>query len=235
MPFFFLLFIPISIAIKISDKGKIFYCGERVGKNGKIFKMKKFRSMKENSPDIRLEDGSTYSGEKDVRVTKLGKFLRKTSLDETPQIIDIFIGNMSFLGPRPDVPDEVEKLENEERDLLKVRPGVSGYSQAKYRNSITTKEKIKHDCWYANNISIFLDIKIFFMTIWTVLRRKNINNESVGNIDENTLNNVINVIDNKGTDDIIEELIEKTIEPTELELCEELENEKTNILTTHIP
>jgi len=190
MPFFFLIFVPVAIAIKISDKGPIFYCGKRVGKNGKLFPMKKFRSMKVNAPDIRLEDGSTFSGDSDPRVTRIGKFLRKTSLDETPQIIDIFLGNMSFFGPRPDVEDVIEKLEGADRDLLKVRPGISGYSQAKYRNSIAFSEKLVHDCWYANNVSIFLDIKIFFLTVLTVLTRKNLNNEHTAKVNEDTLGNV---------------------------------------------
>jgi len=187
MPFFFLLFVPIAIAVKASDKGPVFYCGERAGKNGKIFKMKKFRSMKVNAPDIRLEDGSTYSAKDDPRVTKIGRFLRKTSLDEIPQIIDIFLGNMSFIGPRPDVPDVVEKLEGDDRLLLKTRPGITGYSQAKFRNAVEYKEKIEHDCAYVKKISIWLDIKIIFLTVWVVLRRKNLYNNATGTIDETTL------------------------------------------------
>jgi len=194
MPFFFLIFVPISLAIKLSkkeDRGPILYCGKRAGKKGKLFGMKKFRSMKVNSPDIRLKDGATFAGKNDPRVTKVGKFLRATSLDETPQIIDIFLGNMSFIGPRPDVPDVVEKLQGTDRDLLKMRPGLTGYTQAKYRNNIIYAEKIKKDCWYANNVSFFLDVKIFFMTIWMVLRRKNLHNEETGEIDETTLGELL--------------------------------------------
>jgi len=187
LPFFILLFIPIALLIKVSDRGPVFYCGKRTGKNGKVFGMKKFRSMKVNAPDIRLEDGATFSGKNDPRVTKIGRLLRATSLDETPQIIDILIGNMSFIGPRPDVPDVVEKLEGDDRLLLKVRPGLTGYSQAKFRNNIVYKEKIKYDCEYVKKISFFFDVKIFFWTIWTVLRRKGLHNEHTGKIDESTL------------------------------------------------
>jgi len=190
LPIFLLILIPISIAIPINDKGSVFYCGKRVGKKGKIFGMKKFRSMKVNAPDIRLEDGATYSGKNDPRVTKVGRFLRATSLDETPQIIDILIGNMSFIGPRPDVPDVIASLPEDKKGFLKVRPGLTGYSQAKHRNNIAWKDKVELDCQYAERVSIFLDIKIIFMTIWTVLRRKNLHNENTGEIDEATLSEV---------------------------------------------
>jgi len=219
MPFFFLLLVPISLAIKLGrkeDRGPVFYCGKRVGKKGKLFGMKKFRSMRINAPDIRLKDGSTFAGKNDPRVTKAGRFLRATSIDEIPQIIDIFLGNMSFIGPRPDVPDVVEKLEGEDRDLLKVRPGLTGYTQARYRNNIVYNEKVKKDCWYANNVSLFLDIKIFFMTIWTVLRRKNLHNEKTCEIDESTLDDI----------DVNEVLsIAETKTDTEAENIEIAENE----------
>lgn len=95
LPILVVIFIIVAPLIKLSDKGPIFYNAYRVGKNGKLFKMYKFRSMKVNAPDIRLDDGSTYNGENDLRVTKIGKFLRKTSLDEAPQILNVLIGDMS--------------------------------------------------------------------------------------------------------------------------------------------
>lgn len=173
-PFFILLLIPVAIAIKIEDKGPIFYCGKRIGRNGKIFKMVKFRSMKVNALDIRLEDGSTYNGEDDPRVTKVGKFLRKTSLDEIPQLLNIIIGQMSFIGFRPDPVDWLEKYEKDDKIFLIVRPGITGYNQAYYRNQADGLMKIKNDVYYAKKISFIFDVKIFFKTIKTVLKHDNV-------------------------------------------------------------
>lgn len=174
MPFLLLLCIPVAIAIKIEDGGPVFYCGKRIGKNGKPFKMVKFRSMKVNAPDIRLEDGSTYNAEDDPRVTKVGNFLRKTSLDELPQFFNIFVFQMSLIGPRPDPVDWLDKYTEEEKEFLKVRPGITGYNQAYYRNNADAQLKIKNDIFYAKNISFVTDIKIFFKTIQTVLKRENV-------------------------------------------------------------
>ena len=174
MPFLLLLCIPIAIAIKIEDGGPVFYCGKRIGKDGKPFKMVKFRSMKVNAPDIRLEDGSTYNAEDDPRVTKVGNFLRKTSLDELPQFFNIFVFQMSLIGPRPDPVDWLDKYSVEEKEFLKVRPGITGYNQAYYRNSADAKLKIENDIYYARNISFLTDVKIFFKTIKTVLKRENV-------------------------------------------------------------
>ena len=143
MPFILLLIIIVGIAIKIEDRGPIFYFADRIGRDGKIFKMFKFRSMKVNAPDIRLEDGSTYNSDNDERVTKVGKFLRKTSIDEIPQAINILKGDMAFVGPRPDSAMWLNNYTKEERAILKVRPGITGYNQAINRNSVGTKEKIK--------------------------------------------------------------------------------------------
>lgn len=138
-----ILMIPIGIVIGISyffikaeDRGSVFYMAERTGRFGKPFKMYKLRSMKENAPDIRLADGSTYNGEDDPRVTKFGKFARKTSIDELPQVINILKGDMSFIGPRPDTPMYLDKYTEEERIVLTVRPGITGYNQAVNRNSV---------------------------------------------------------------------------------------------------
>ncbi|WP_341785913.1 sugar transferase [Sporosarcina pasteurii] len=172
MPFFLLLLIPISIAIKIEDRGPIFYGGTRVGKDGKEFIMYKFRSMTVNAPDIRNEDGSTYNSSIDTRVTRVGRILRETSIDEVPQIINMLKGDMSLIGPRPGLPDLLSSYSQDEISKLRVRPGITGYTQAYYRNDITNREKRLKDAWYANNVSLWLDVKILFMTILTVLKRK---------------------------------------------------------------
>ncbi len=163
------------ILIKLEDGGSVFYLAERTGRYGKPFKMYKLRSMKENAPDIRLEDGSTYNNDNDPRVTKFGKFARKTSIDELPQIINILRGDMSFIGPRPDTPMYLDKYTDEEKIALTVRPGITGYNQAVNRNSVLTKEKLKNDIYYVQHLSILFDFKIILMTIKTVLTHKNIN------------------------------------------------------------
>lgn len=168
-----------GVAIKAKDKGPIFYMADRTGRFGKVFKMYKLRSMKVNAPDIRLADGSTYNGEDDPRVTKFGKFARKTSIDELPQVINILKGDMTFIGPRPDTPVGSAAYTEEEKIILTVRPGITGYNQAVNRNSVLTKEKLKNDIYYVKHLSLWFDIKIVFMTIATVLGHKNINRADV--------------------------------------------------------
>jgi undecaprenyl phosphate N,N'-diacetylbacillosamine 1-phosphate transferase len=168
-----LVFIVVAPLIKLSDGGPIFYNANRIGKNGKLFKMYKFRSMEVNAPDIRLPDGSTYNGEDDPRVTKIGKFLRKTSIDELPQLLNVLIGDMSLIGPRPDPSDWLNRYPEEVKIFLIVKPGITGYSQAYFRNSVDGEEKMKNDVYYALNYSFLLDVKIFFKTIASVLKREN--------------------------------------------------------------
>ena len=174
-PFFCVIYIILAPFYLFMDRGAMFYSGKRIGQYGKPFPMYKFRSMKENAPDIRLKDGSTYNGDDDPRVTKLGRFLRKTSLDEIPQILNVLKGDMSWIGPRPDPLDWLDKYNEEERVFLNVRPGITGYNQAYYRNSANAQEKINNDVYYAKNISFALDVKIIFKTIKTVLFRENVN------------------------------------------------------------
>lgn len=174
MPFLLIILIVIGLSIKIEDKGPVFYTASRIGKNGRIFKMLKFRSMKINAPDIRLSDGSTYNADDDPRVTKVGRFIRKTSIDEIPQILNILTGDMSFIGPRPDSAFYLNCYTEEERVILNVRPGVTGYNQAINRNAVGTKEKIQNDIYYIKHVSFSLDIKIILMTIKSVLTSKNV-------------------------------------------------------------
>lgn len=173
-PFFIILLIPVAIAIKIDDGGPVFYRSARVGKNFKKFGMFKFRSMKVNAPDLRNEDGGTWNSAEDPRVTKVGKFLRETSLDETPQLLNIIAGDMSIIGPRAGDWESVDTYEEDEKDKCKVVPGLTGYCQAYFRNSASVREKRLKDAWYANNISFCLDSKIFFKTIETVLKHENL-------------------------------------------------------------
>ena len=175
LPLFCFVYIILAPFYLFWDKGPMFYSGMRLGRFGKPFPMHKFRSMKVNAPDIRLKDGSTYNGDDDPRVTKLGKFIRKTSLDEIPQILNVLKGDMSLIGPRPDPLDWLDKYKEEEKVFLNVRPGITGYNQAYFRNSADAQEKIDNDVYYAKNISFVLDVKIIFKTIKTVLFRENVN------------------------------------------------------------
>lgn len=178
---FLLSFIFVAPLIYFTDKGPVFYNATRRGKNGKEFKMYKYRSMKVNSPVIKSADGSTYSGDDDPRLTKVGKLLRKTSVDELPQFINVLKGDMSIIGPRPTMASRkinLDELDENRKKRYSVKPGITGYSQAYFRNSITQEEKFANDAYYADNISFIFDVKIFFKTIMSVLGSKNINNSS---------------------------------------------------------
>ena len=178
LPFIVVITLIMAPMIYFNDKGPIFYNASRLGKNGKPFKMYKFRSMMVNAPDIRNKDGSTYNGDDDPRVTKVGRFMRKTSIDELPQFLNVLLGDMSLIGPRPDPLDDMEIYTEYHKKKLNVRPGITGYNQAYYRNSVEQNEKFEHDVYYAENISFFLDIKIFFKTIATILTRDNVYNDA---------------------------------------------------------
>ena len=174
LPFFAILYLVIGAAIKLEDRGPVFYMADRIGKDCKLLKMYKFRSMKVNAPNILNADGSTYNSAEDSRVTKVGKFIRVTSIDEIPQILNVLKGEMSIIGPRASGYDALKSYKPDEMDKMKVRPGITGYTQAYFRNSLTVREKRLKDAWYANHVTFILDIKIFFKTILTVLRHENV-------------------------------------------------------------
>lgn len=175
LPFVILVCIIVGPFIYLEDRGSIFYKAKRRGRNGTIFEMYKLRSMKMNAPDIRNSDNSTYNSPDDPRITKIGRFIRKTSLDELPQIINVLKGDMSFIGPRPiTINRPLEEYDEKRKIRLNVRPGITGYSQAYFRNSISQEEKLEHDADYAQNVNLLTDLKIIFKTIETILLRKNI-------------------------------------------------------------
>jgi undecaprenyl phosphate N,N'-diacetylbacillosamine 1-phosphate transferase len=174
LPFWLIILVVVGPMIYFQDKGSIFYNAPRLGKGGKIFKMYKFRSMKINAPDLRNEDGSTFNAEDDPRLTKIGKFIRKTSLDETPQLLNIIKGEMSIIGPRPDLPEHRELYEGNEVRKLEIRPGVTGYNQAYFRNTVPWKERIKNDIFYIDHLTMWMDIKVFFKTAISVLKREDV-------------------------------------------------------------
>ena len=174
LPFFLVILLFVGPAIYLSDRGPIFYNAERLGYKCRTFKMYKFRSMKVNAPDIRNADGSTYNSEDDERITKIGAILRKTSIDEIPQIINVLKGDMSIIGPRPGLPEKWGYYSDLEKKRRSVRPGITGYSQAYFRNSDSMDERMINDIKYSDSVSLSLDIKILLKTISSVLRKKDI-------------------------------------------------------------
>ena len=174
IPFFIIILIIVAPLIVFEDKGPVFYNAPRLGRGGKVFKMYKFRTMKVNAPDVRNEDGTTYNSENDPRVTKIGQVLRRTSIDDIPQILNVLIGDMSFVGPRPDLPDMTSIYRPGDGKKLTVRPGITGYSQVMYRNSSNLQQRFDGDVYYALNVSALLDFKILVKTIGVVLNHKNI-------------------------------------------------------------
>jgi lipopolysaccharide/colanic/teichoic acid biosynthesis glycosyltransferase len=167
---FFILLLPIFIvvfiAIKIEDRGPIFFFQDRTGKNGKIFKMFKFRSMTVET---------TRNGKKlthNERVTKVGKVLRKTSIDEFPQVINVLKGEMSIIGPRPWIPEYYARFNKHQKHRCDVLPGITGLAQVNGRNGLSIFDKIKYDIEYAKNVSFIMDLKIIAKTIIIVFRKE---------------------------------------------------------------
>ena len=180
LPFVILVIICCAPFIWLADKGPIFYNATRAGKDYKPFKMFKLRSMYVNSPDLKNPDGSTYNSDDDPRVTPIGRIMRKTSLDEFPQFLNVLTGDLSFIGPRPKLyrPEKYPNgLEGDMKTSFLVKPGITGYAQAYFRNSITQEEKFHWDAYYAEHVSFWMDIKIIIQTFYSVIGRKNINTE----------------------------------------------------------
>lgn len=169
LPLVLLVAIILKPIVFFEDKGPLFYTSKRAGKDGRIFRMYKFRSMKVDSPNLLNADGSTYNSEHDNRQTKIGRVLRKTSIDELPQVFNILKGEMAWIGPRPVLDSQVASFTTEEKDKFKVLPGITGYTQAYNRNQLASHDERMLDVWYANNVSFRLDVKIFFKTIDTVI------------------------------------------------------------------
>lgn len=174
------ILIIISILIKVDSKGNIIFSQTRIGRHGKSFKMYKFRSMVINAEELKktLEDKNEMSGpmfkvKDDPRITKIGKFIRKTSIDELPQLINILKGEMSLVGPRPSLPSEVEKFEPWMKKRLEVRPGLTCYWQVMGRNNIDFEDWMRLDIKYVKERNIFIDIKLIVETFFVLLGDKN--------------------------------------------------------------
>ncbi len=159
----------IAIIIKLDSPGNAIFKQERVGLNGKVFHIYKFRSMCVNAEHT---GSGVYSGKGDSRVTRVGKFLRASSLDELPQFFNIIRGDMSFVGPRPPLtyhPWTFDKYTEEQRRMFDIRPGITGWAQVNGRKTVEWNERIRLNVWYVDNVSLFLDIKILFLTFFKVL------------------------------------------------------------------
>ena len=168
----------ITIWLHIANKGAgAFFTQERPGKGGKIFKMIKFKTM----TDERDTDGNLLPDE--VRLTKVGKFVRSTSIDELPQLINVLKGDMSIIGPRPLLPQYLSLYSPEQARRHEVRPGITGWAQCHGRNAITWTEKFKLDVWYVDNISFWTDVKVVFITAKKVLFREDINSATAATME----------------------------------------------------
>ena len=176
------IFLIIAICIKCDDGGKVFYRHPRLGRGGKEIKISKFRSMKKDAdkfqcqltPEQLKQYETEFKIDNDPRITRIGNFLRKTSLDELPQVWDIFVGRLSIIGPRPIMEKESLKYYGKRKDLLSVKPGLTGYWQANARNNVgySDGKRQEMELFYVEKRSVWLDIKIFFKTIGSVLTHK---------------------------------------------------------------
>lgn len=165
LPFFFI----ISLIIFLDDGLPIFFIQERVGLAGKPFKMFKFRTFK-----VKQENNDINTYKDDPRITKFGRFLRETSLDELPQLINILLGQMSFIGPRPNLVEQYNQLDDYQKQRVLVKPGITGLAQINGRNSIPWEKRIYYDLKYIQNYSLLLDLYILYRTIFVVIKREGV-------------------------------------------------------------
>ena len=172
------VFLIVSLAVKLESKGPVIFKQKRLGLGGKEFDIYKFRSMVQDAEHIGT---GVYSGKGDKRVTRVGKVLRATSLDELPQLINIIKGDMSLIGPRPPLtyhPWPIDEYTEEQLKMFLVRPGITGWAQVNGRKCVEWKRRIELNVWYVENVSLLLDLRIFFMTILSIVSNKD--NQNVG-------------------------------------------------------
>lgn len=172
------LLLAVSILIKIDSRGPVIFRQKRIGRNGKVFEIYKFRSM---CVGAEKTGSGVYSGKGDARVTRIGKILRATSIDELPQLLNILKGEMSFVGPRPPLtyhPWKYEEYTDFQKRMFEVRPGITGWAQVNGRKDVEWHKRIDLNVWYVDHMSLLLDIKIMFMTAFKVLT--NADNENSG-------------------------------------------------------
>lgn len=163
------IFAVVSLAIKLESKGPVIFKQQRIGKDGKVFNIYKFRSMCVGAENT---GSGVYSGKGDARVTKVGKFIRATSIDELPQLVNIIKGDMSFVGPRPPLtyhPWPIDEYSDEQLKMFLVRPGITGWAQVNGRKGVEWHKRIELNVWYVNNVSILLDCAIMIKTVAKVV------------------------------------------------------------------
>ena len=168
----------LAIAVKIDSRGPVIFKQQRIGKGGKVFNIYKFRSM---CVGAEKTGSGVYSGKGDSRVTRVGKFLRATSLDEVPQLLNVLKGDMSFIGPRPPLtyhPWPIDEYTEEQKKMFNVRPGITGWAQVHGRKDVEWNRRIELNVWYVEHVSLWLDIKIVFTTVFKVFT--NADNENKG-------------------------------------------------------
>lgn len=174
------IFLITAILVKLCSKGPIFYAHKRIGKNGKLFNIYKFRTMVINAEEVlknmneemKKEFEKNFKLDNDPRITPVGKILRITSIDELPQLINILTGEMSIVGPRPIITDELKKYGENAKKLVTVKPGLTGYWQANGRSNTTYEERVQMDMYYIDNRGLWMDIKIIFQTAVSVFRKE---------------------------------------------------------------
>lgn len=172
------LYLIVSLLIKFTSPGPILFKQDRIGKDGKVFQILKFRSMKVGAEKT---GSGVYSGKGDPRVTKVGKFIRATSIDELPQLINIIKGDMALIGPRPPLtyhPWKWEEYTEEQKRMFEIRPGITGWAQTHGRKDVEWNKRIELNVWYVDHVSFGLDFKIFWLTIFKILT--NADNENKG-------------------------------------------------------
>ena len=170
------LYLIIALLIKCTSKGSVLFKQDRIGKDGKVFKILKFRSMR-----VGAEKSGVYSDKKDPRVTTIGRFIRATSIDELPQLFNLLKGDMSLIGPRPPLtyhPWKWEKYSDFQKRMFEVRPGMTGWAQVNGRKDVEWNRRIELNVWYVDHLSFGLDFKIFWLTIFKILT--NADNENKG-------------------------------------------------------
>jgi lipopolysaccharide/colanic/teichoic acid biosynthesis glycosyltransferase len=188
------LFLGLAVAIRLDSAGPIFYRGERVGKNGRLFRIFKFRSMVSNAEKI----GGPSTSETDPRITKVGQYIRRFKLDELSQLINVWLGDMSLVGPRPEVKQYVDMYTDQEKEVLKVRPGITDWASLKFHNegeiiaqsgmedpeeayfNLIRPEKLRLQLRYVREQSFLLDLKILFLTLFTLFRTRLIERAETG-------------------------------------------------------
>ncbi len=185
------LLLIVAIIVKCDSKGPVLFKQERLGRDGRVFRILKFRSM---VVDAEHTGSGVYSEKGDVRVTRIGRFIRATSLDELPQIFNILRGDMALIGPRPPLtyhPWPIGEYTDEQRRMFDVRPGITGWAQVHGRKGVEWHKRIELNVWYVDHVSFFLDVKIFFMTIFKVLRNSdNVNSGATVEIPAQETNEV---------------------------------------------